>query len=58
GPNGNTLLSDTQSNTDRITLRSSRLMNASSLCRSQTSDDDDDNSSITNNNNVAHKIRS
>lgn len=24
GPNGNTLLSDTQSNTDRITLHSSR----------------------------------
>ncbi|CAF3513084.1 unnamed protein product [Rotaria socialis] len=59
GPNGNTLLSDTQSNTDRITLHSSRLLNASSSCRSQTSDgDDDDNSSITNNNNVAHSIKS
>ncbi|CAF1512910.1 unnamed protein product [Rotaria sp. Silwood1] len=55
GPTGNTLLSDTQSNTDRVTLHSSRLLNASSY-RSGTSDDDD--SSITNNNNEAQSIRS
>ncbi|CAF0734655.1 unnamed protein product [Adineta steineri] len=54
GPNGNALLSDTQSNTDRITLHSSRLLNASSY-RSQTSDD---NSSIANNNNEMHSIKS
>ncbi|CAF3306214.1 unnamed protein product [Rotaria sp. Silwood2] len=44
---GNTLLSDSQSNTDRITFHSSRLLNPSSTNRSQISDD---SSSITNNN--------
>ncbi|CAF2614879.1 unnamed protein product [Rotaria sp. Silwood2] len=58
GPNGNTLLSDTQSNTDRVTLHSSRLLNASSYRSGTSDDDDDDNSSITNNNNEAHSIRS
>jgi len=58
GSNGNALLSDTQSNTDRITLHSSRLLPPSSSCRSQMSGDDDDNSSITNNNNEMHSIKS
>ncbi|CAF0983881.1 unnamed protein product [Adineta steineri] len=56
GPNGNTVLSDSHSNTDRNTVHSSRLLNSSSLYHSQLSDDD--NSSIINNNNEMHSIKS
>ncbi|CAF1205861.1 unnamed protein product [Rotaria sordida] len=53
---GNTLLSDSQSNIDRVTFHSSRLLNPSSSNRSQLSDD---NSSITNDNkNEMHRIKS
>ncbi|CAF3353384.1 unnamed protein product [Rotaria socialis] len=55
GRNGNTLLSDSQSNTDRITFHSSKLLNPSSSNRSQLSDDD---SSITNQNNEIRSLKS
>ncbi|CAF0802349.1 unnamed protein product [Rotaria sp. Silwood1] len=55
GRTGNTLLSDSQSNTDGITFNSSKLFNPSSSNRSQISDD---SSSITNNINEIYKKRS
>ncbi|CAF0885976.1 unnamed protein product [Adineta ricciae] len=56
GPHGNTLLSDSQSNTDRLTVHSSRLLDPSSLYHSPMSDDD--KSSTSNQNNEMQSARS